>query len=109
MSDSSTEADDPSAATPANAPKVQKWFRPATLQSEVWKYMKHDEKKMLVKCDICPSTFQFKTGGTTTMRRHLKNVHKIDPAKGRIRKTTVSFIFLVFLTFKYFSLLVDTF
>ena len=55
-----------------------KWFRPTNNRSAIWKYMKYDEKKTSVKCDLCPKVFKFNTGGTSTLRRHLENVHKLN-------------------------------
>ena len=55
-----------------------KWFRPINNRSAIWKHMKHDEKKTQVKCDLCPKIFKFTTGGTSTLRRHLENVHKLN-------------------------------
>ena len=58
-----------------------KWFRPfiRASGSTIWKHMRHDEKKTQVKCDLCPKVFKFSiAGGTSTQRRHLENVHKLN-------------------------------
>ena len=46
-------------------------------RSDVWKHLKVDKNDdKLVKCDYCPSTFNY-TSSTTNFWRHLKIVHKI--------------------------------
>ena len=46
-------------------------------RSDVWKHLKVDKNDdKLVKCDYCPSTFNY-TSSTTNFWRHLKLVHKI--------------------------------
>ena len=72
----SEDSDDDTEEQPP--PRVTKWFRPTNNRSLIWKHMKHDEKKTVIKCDLCPKIFKFKTGGTSTQRRHLKNVHHLS-------------------------------
>ena len=82
-----SDEDNPDSAASSTPSRTKKWFRPPTARSIVWKHMQHDEKKTLVKCDHCPRTFKFNTGGTSTLRRHLNNVHRLnlveDPSPGQ--------------------------
>ena len=85
--DRSTRPRAPSSSpTTPESERVKKWFRPTNNRSAIWKHMQHDEKKTLVKCDHCPRTFAFITGSTSTLRRHLENVHFENLADPEIDK-----------------------
>ena len=76
--DLGNEDDDDTEEESSPNKRVTKWFRPTNNWSLIWKHMKHDEKKTVIKCDLCPKTFKFNTGGTSTVRRHLANKHKLS-------------------------------
>ena len=46
--------------------------------------MQQDEKKTTAKCDHCPVIFSLTAGGTSTLKRHLENIHHLSlkPASG---------------------------
>ena len=55
------------------------WYKPTgnRYRSEVWKYFKLNESKTKTKCERCP-TILVRAGGTSTMVKHLANIHFIN-------------------------------
>ena len=63
------------------------WYQPtgARYRSEVWKYFKLNKSKNKTKCEKCP-TILVRAGGTSTMVKHLANIHFINVENASKRK-----------------------